>query len=206
MAEIHRLFRHGFGEGPDLVRRVREGDLDHAAAVAAQLDLLSVGLHAHHQGEDQRLWNLLDAREPACSVHVARMKVQHAQMLENLEALDAALPGWRSAPAPESAAPVLAALDGINAALGVHLGDEEKTIVPVMERTLTQAEVDWFAEHGRKATPKGQLWNQLGAILAAQPDGGGQWLHENLPAPVRVLWRWVGKRRYEKTRAALVRD
>ena len=78
---------------------------------------------------------------------------------------------------------MLAALDGINAALAVHLGDEETTIVPVMERTLTQAEVDWFGEHGRKATPKGQLWNQLGAILAAQPDGGDQWMRKNLPGP-----------------------
>jgi len=67
------------------------------------------------------------------------------------------------------------ALDGINAALAVHLGDEETTIVPVMETTLTQAEVDWFGEHGRKATPQGQLWNQLGSILAAQPDGGARW-------------------------------
>ena len=107
--------------------------------------------------------------------------------------------------AAATAAPVLRALEGINAALAVHLGDEETTIVPVMETTLTQAEVDWFGEHGRKATPKGS-WNQLGAILAAQPDGGEEWMHKHLPAPVRVLWRWVGKPRYEKHRAALRAD
>ncbi|MGC5170639.1 hemerythrin domain-containing protein [Microbacterium sp. DT81.1] len=203
MADIHRLFRQGFAEGPDLVRGVRNGDLEHAGAVAGQLDLLSVGLHSHHEGEDERLWDILDERAPACSAHVARMKAQHAEMLVNLDALDAALPAWRAAPAAETAAPVLAALDGINEALAVHLGDEETTIVPVMETTLTQAEVDWFGEHGRKSTPKGQLWNQLGAILASQPDGGDAWMHKNLPGPVRLLWRWVGKPRYEKHRAAL---
>src|SRR5918993_4787207 len=191
MADIHRLFRAGFAEGPELVRGVRDGDVDHARVVSEQLDLLSVGLHAHHDGEDQRLWDLLDERAPACSAHVSRMKEQHAEMLVNLDALDAGLPAWRAAPTAATAGAVLAALDGINAALAVHLGDEETTIVPVMETTLTQAEVDWFGEHGRKSTPKGQLWNQLGAILAAQPDGGDQWMRKNLPGPVRVIWRWV---------------
>ena len=84
---------------------------------------------------------------------------------------------------------MLAALDGVNAALAVHLPDEETNIVPVMEYTITQDEVDWFSEHGRKAIPKGQTWQQLGEILASQPDGGDEWLHKHMPAPVRLAWR-----------------
>jgi hypothetical protein len=98
---------------------------------------------------------------------------------------------------------VRSALDGINAALAVHLPDEETNIVPVMETTLTPKEVDWFSAHGRKATPKGKTWETLGAILAAQPDGGVEWQRENLPAPLRLLWRSVGRRRYEKNRQEL---
>ena len=96
------------------------------------------------------------------------------------------------------------ALAGINEALAIHLPDEELNIVPVMETTLTQKEVDWFAEHGRKATPKGKTWVQLGAILASQPDGGDEWLHKHLPAPVRLIWRLVGKPKYEASRKALL--
>ena len=84
----------------------------------------------------------------------------------------------------------------------MHLPDEETNIVPVMETTLTQAEVDWFGDHGRKSTPKGQTWNMLGDIMAAQPDEGAEFLHE-LPPPVRVLWRWVGKGKYDRSRAVL---
>ncbi len=127
-------------------------------------------------------------------------------MLEHLTALDAALPGWRATAAAEDAVPILAALVGINVALSVHLGDEEATIVPVMETTLTQPEVEWFAEHGRKTTPKGESWNQLGAILASQPDGGDEWLHKHMPLPARLAWRWIGKRRYDAERAALTRS
>jgi len=201
MAEIHRLYQSGFGEAPDLVRGVAVGDVAHAEAVATQLDLLSVSLHAHHEGEDQRLWEPLVERSSSCSPHVERMKAHHAELLVHLTAMDAALPAWRaSAAAPEG---VLSALDGVNAALRVHLPDEEANIVPVMEKVITQPEVDWFGEHGRASTPKGQTWNMLGAILRGQPDGGAEWLKKNLPGPVRLIWRLVGAPKYAKTRAAL---
>lgn len=203
MAEIHRLFRRGFGEAPDLVRGVREGDTPHAGAVATQLETLSLGLHAHHEGEDLRLWDALDERAPSCASHVERMKAQHAEMLVHLRGLDAALPAWRDTATGTDAAPVLAALDGVNGALAVHLPDEEKNIVPVMERTITEAEVEWFSDHGRRSIPKGQTWQQLGEILAAQPDGGEEWLRKRMPAPGRVAWRLIGKRRYARHRAAL---
>ncbi len=205
MADIHRYFSAGFAEGPALVGGVRAGDTAHADTVATQLSTLSVSLHAHHEGEDERLWSTLDERAPSCRPHVERMKAQHAQMLMHLNELDAALPAWRTSASSNAAGPVLAALSGINGALAVHLPDEEGNIVPVMETTMTQPEVEWFGDHGRKATPKGQTWNTVGAILAAQPDGGGEWAKKNLPAPFRLIWRLIGKPRYEAHRAELTR-
>lgn len=203
MAEIHRMFRAGFGEGRALVTGVAEGDAAHADIVGDHLAMLSTGLHAHHEGEDTMLWHQLETRAPSCVGHVERMKAQHAEMLVHLDALDAALPQWRASGRSTDAAGVLAALDGINAALSVHLPDEEQNVVPVMETTLTQKEVDALSEHGRKATPKGKMFQQLGAILAAQPDGGVTWQRTHLPAPVRLIWRVIGKPKYEANRAAL---
>lgn len=204
MAEIHRMFRAGFGEGRDLVAGVAEGDASHAEVVGDHLHMLSVSLHAHHEFEDENLWDTLDERAPACGLHVARMKEQHAVMLVHLRELDAALPAWRRSGRATDAAAVNAALDGINGALAEHFPDEEENIVPVMETVLTQKEVDAAGTHGRKATPKGKTWQQLGAILAAQPDGGGEWQREHLPAPLRLVWRLVGRRKYEENRAELV--
>lgn len=202
MAEIHRLFTSGFGEAPALVQGVAKGDRAHAEAVAAQLNLLSVSLHAHHEGEDLRLWSTLSERSPGCALHVERMKGQHARMLQHLGDLDAALPAWRASADPVDNPPVLAALAGVNSALAEHLPDEERHIVPVMEAVMTEQEVKWFSEHGRAATPKGQTWNMLGAIMRGQPDGEA-WLRKNLPGPLRLIWRTVGARRYARTRAAL---
>jgi hypothetical protein len=131
------------------------------------------------------------------------MKDQHLEILAQVDKLDSVLPAWRSTASSVQAAPVLSALDGVNAALSVHLPDEEANIVPVMEYTITKEEIQWFSEHGRKATPRCYMWPNLGLILAAQPDGGEKFLREELPAPVRLLWRLIGKRRYALYRATL---
>ncbi|WP_353814894.1 hemerythrin domain-containing protein [Agromyces sp. SYSU T00266] len=206
MIEIHRMFRAEFAEGPTLVVRVAEADAAHADVVGDHLALISGSLHAHHEFEDEHLWDTLDERAPACAGHVERMKEQHATMLVHLRELDAALPAWRASGRAVDAAGVLAALEGVNAALAVHLPDEESNIVPVMETVLTQKEVDAAGEHGRKATPRGKTWQQLGAILAAQPDGGDAWLHEHMPVPGRLAWRFIGRRDYAANRAALTGD
>ncbi|MDR6972998.1 hemerythrin domain-containing protein [Leifsonia shinshuensis] len=203
MIDIHRLFRHSFDEAPSLVQGVRDGDTAHADAVAGHLGLISSSLHSHHEGEDAKLWPALDERAPSCAVHIERMREQHAAMLVQLNALDAAVPAWRAAPSAATAAPVLTALDGIQAALTVHLPDEEGTVVPLMEHVLTKDEVEWFAKHGRSSTPKGQTWNMLGGILDAQPDGGDAWLKKNMPGPVALVWRWRGKPSYARYRATL---
>jgi hypothetical protein len=205
MAEIHRMFRAGFGEGRMLVEAVPGGDTAQADLVGDHLDMLSVGLHAHHEGEDTMLWAPLEQRAPSCAAHVERMKQQHAALLVHLTAMDEALPTWRASARPADAEDVLAALDGINAALAAHLPDEESNIVPVMETVITQPEVEALSEHGRKATPKGKAFLQLGAILAAQPDGGAEWQRKHLPAPVRLIWRWIGRPKFEAHRRALVK-
>ena len=74
MAEIHRMFRAGFGEAPTLVAGVADGDVVHAEVVSDHLRMLSVGLHAHHEGEDAMLWDALGERAPSCSVHVQRIE------------------------------------------------------------------------------------------------------------------------------------
>lgn len=203
MAEIHRMFRAGFGEGPQLVHAVADHDAAHADIVGDYLAMLSTGLHGHHEGEDSMLWDRLESRAPSCVAHVERMKRQHAEMLLHLEELDVSLPAWRASGRATDGASVVSALDGINAALAVHLPDEEVHIVPVMETVFTPKDIDAFAEHGRKSTAKGKTFIQLGTILAAQPDGGENWQHKHLPAPVRLIWRLVGKPKYARYRSAL---
>lgn len=204
MAAIHRYYKAGFGEGAALIGGVAAGDATHATVVAAHLAGLSRSLHAHHEFEDAHIWDELSSRAPGCALHVGRMLQQHATMLTHLNELDAALPGWGVSGNRADAEPVLAALSGINAALALHLPDEETNIVPVMEEVLDQSLMEAAARHGRAATPKGETFTMLGAVLAAQPDGGDEWQRKNLPAPARLAWLVFGRRQYRRHRNVLV--
>lgn len=203
MAEIHRMFKAGFGQAGGLVTGVTEGHTRHAEVVADHLGALSAALHAHHEFEDGEFWDPLTQRAPGCALHVERMKQQHAEMLVHLQALDTALPHWRTTATEADATPILEALGGINTALAVHLPDEEESVVPTIEEVLSQREIDAASAHGRRATPKGQTFPMLGQILAAQPDGGTEWQRKHLPPPVRLVWKVFGERAYEANRRAL---
>jgi hemerythrin-like domain-containing protein len=203
MVEAHRMFQHAFDEAGDLVGGVAAGDTEHAAAVASQIDLISETLHAHHDAENERLWDILEERAPSCRVHVRRMKEQHESMLGQLADLGVAASSWKTTASPEDAARVRAGLRGMSLALAEHFPDEETTIIPTMEHVVSESEEKWFADEGRRSIPKGQMWNMLGAILATQPDGGRSWLKTHMPAPGRLAWRLVGARRYARYRAEL---
>ena len=152
-----------------------------------QLETLSIGVHAHHEGEDETALGC--PRGARSVVHRARRAHEGAARRSCSCTCRRWMPrcrrGGRRAKATD-AEPVLGGARRRQCGIAVHLPDEEANIVPVMEYTITEAEVEWFAQHGRKATPKGQTWQQLGEILASQPDGGDEWLHKHMPAPVRA--------------------
>lgn len=205
MLVIHGLLRSVYAEAPGLVKGVADGDADRAETVGKHLADIATALHNHHHAEDELLWDDLASRAPACGAHVGRMRAQHAAMGRHLEMLESALPAWRSTGAVADAAPVLAALDGVLAALGEHLGDEERTILPVAATAFTQPEWDRLGEHGRAAVPKDMMFIQLGYILDSLPEHEREkWKREFLPGPVRLLWSLLGRRQFLKHRAKLL--
>ena len=196
----------GFAEGPDLVRGVRDGDVDHARVVAGQLDLLSVGLHAHHEGEDQRLWDLLDERAPACSV--ARRADEGAAR--------------RDAREPRGARRGAAGV-----ARGAHRGERGAVLRgPRRDQRGTRRAPRRRGDHdragdGERPSPRPRSTGSAstGARRRRRASCGTSSARSSRPSrtaatggcgrtcpgPVRLVWRWVGKPRYEKHRAQLTR-
>ncbi|MFE6966462.1 hemerythrin domain-containing protein [Agromyces sp. NPDC057679] len=204
---VHRIFRWGYREMPALVRAVPAGDLERAETVGAAVELVDKALHVHHEGEDRFIWDRLERREPGCSLHVDVMKAQHARVAELLDVADALLAEWRTAPDLETGERLAAALDSVGETLGVHLGREEADIVPIVSRVFTQAEWDEIGEHARGEFPKETMPVQMGLMIDAVPAGErDEWLHENLPLPVRALWSLVMRRKYTAWQRSLFPD
>jgi hemerythrin-like domain-containing protein len=197
MLVIHGLMRSVFRDAEQLVRAADPCDAERAATLSEHVLEIADGLHRHHTGEDDLLWDQLLSKSPGCALHVGQMKRQHAAMGEALYRAEKAALGWQQWPDEPHRDAVIAALADINALLAEHLGDEERLILPTAAQVMSQREWNRLGEHGRAAIPRNRLFVQLGFILDSMPpEMAKQFLEEALPAPARVLYRLVGRRQY----------
>ena len=199
---IHGMYRKVFSDAPALVRAVVPGNSDQRTAVIRHLGDISASLHEHHHGEDDLLWDQLTSRAPACAAHVGQMKQQHAVVAALLEQLDTAVAAWDGTPQTQES--VARILDEIRSTLFAHLGQEETDIVPVAQTSMPQDLWNKLGEHGRGSVPANRRLINLGHILSSMPPAEAEaWMKATLPAPIRLLWRLVGKRQFEAEARAM---
>jgi hemerythrin-like domain-containing protein len=192
------MFRRLFNDAPRLVREVSDGDTERSKVIGDHVAEIVRGLHQHHEGEDLLLWDRLESRSPACSIHVALMRSQHASVAELLGRLDTTVPLWRRSADPEDAANVAALLEEVRTTLFVHLGQEEKLILPAASTSLSQREWDELGKHGMAGIPKNRLMINLGFILEAfSAEERSAWMKANVPGFARALYGIFGRRQYE---------
>jgi hemerythrin-like domain-containing protein len=211
---VHRIFRWLFRELPLLVREVDAGDLDRAAVVGDYATLDFFALHLHHETEDTVLWDRLTTRDPACVAHVDRMRAQHADVAAQLARIEPQLSPWVATADAGLRDAFAHDIESLRDTLLVHLGQEEDDIMPVAGAVLSQQEWDELEEHTRTALlahrrelPRDVMSLQVGLLLASVPeDERDEWFRTNVPAPVRVLYLLLMKRRYERAMRELYPD
>lgn len=206
LIQVHRIFRWLYGELPGHIRGVHEGDLARAAVVADYASMDFFALHLHHESEDLVLWDRLVERSPGCAPHVELMKAQHAEVASQLREVEPLVAPWRAQADSATRDRLAEGVERVRDTLFRHLRPEEDDIVPVAASTLTQSEWDELGEHARAGIqesrtelPRDVMALQLGLMLATVPAAERPaWAKANLPAPVRLLYSLLLKRRYER--------
>ncbi|WP_447924435.1 hypothetical protein [Georgenia muralis] len=133
------------------------------------------------------------------------MREQHARIAELLDRLDGEVAAWRGGGTAAHGERVAGTLDEIRGSLFSHLGQEED-IAPVAAVTLSQEEWDLMGQHGMAETPKDKLLMQLGAILDGLDPEERKHFLKNVPAPARLLWALLGRRKYAQAKRELYAD
>lgn len=198
MLVMHRMLRRQFGAAPQLVRDVPPGDTQRADVVGRHVSEFTDILHNHHATEDDSLFEMLEARSPACALHVAQMKAQHQAAAAVVQKLRAELPAWQETADAAAGEKVAAILEELNDVLNPHMGQEEGKILPVASTSMSQREWDAFGKHAMEIAPKDRLLIQLGyALEPFTPEERTAWMKASIPAPVRALYRVVGRRQFE---------
>ncbi|WP_109210721.1 MULTISPECIES: hemerythrin domain-containing protein [Microbacterium] len=211
---VHRIFRWLYRELPLLIRDVRPGDLERAAIVGRYAHLDFYALHMHHETEDAALWDRLTARDPACTLHVDQMRAQHAEVAAQLGIIEPQLDPWVATADPMLGDGFAADIETLRDTLRAHLHQEEEDIMPVAGAVLSQQEWDWMEEHTRatlasqrKELGKDILSLQLGLLIASVPEAErDEWMHRNIPAPIRLLYLLLMKRQYDRAMRELYPD
>jgi hemerythrin-like domain-containing protein len=197
-----------------LIREVEDGDVERAAVIGVYAKLDFFALHLHHETEDLLLWDRLTTRDPACTVHVDQMLAQHADVASQLAVIEPQLAPWVATADAGLRDAIAGDIERLSATLVGHLGQEEDDILPVAGAVLSQREWDEMEKHTRatlrehrKELPRDTLSLQLGLLLASVPEAErDEWFRTNVPAPIRLLYSLLMKRRYERAMAEIYPD
>ena len=198
MVVAHRAFRREFRLIPELVRSVRAGDTARAAVIAGHGRMVLTGLHLHHTSEDLLLWPKLLQRCPPDAALVERMEAQHERVHDAIERIGPALDRWEAEARPAVTEEVASAFDGLHAALVEHLDEEEREILPLAARHLSQREWDELGEHGVEGMRKKDLPIMFGAVAEEATPEERAALFAVVPLPVRLLLKTVFARQYRR--------
>jgi iron-sulfur cluster repair protein YtfE (RIC family) len=203
MRRIHRFFLWAYYEAPGLVRSVAAGDTARAAYVGEVLGNFDKVLHIHHEGEDLLMYPHMQDRAPACALHVGQMLEQHRQVTQRLEAIEPVRLRWMRTADAETGQELAELYEDLKAVLNVHLRREVTEVMPVVDRVLTEKEMQEAAQHGISQLDKKFLVGYLGMVLATNPPADQREMFKEIPPPVRLGYRIIGRRMYRKQYSTL---
>lgn len=155
--------------------------------VGRRLALFDRVIRAHHHGEDRVLLPMLSSREPAIREAADEAEAQHVQLDRTLDRLRLADPAAARAGVGE-----LASL------LEDHLILEETRLLPTWLAVLSPAEHERFTRRLRRATPWRDISVMVPWLLDAVPPAFRPVAETELPSHVRLAYRHVMRRRFER--------
>ncbi|MFI5034623.1 MAG: hemerythrin domain-containing protein [Acidimicrobiales bacterium] len=198
MKIVHETFRRAYEEAAQLIRANPTPSPARVTFLADHIEFGLNMLHHHHEGEDAILYPLLVERVPDHATRTEQIDHEHQVVKQSIDSALTACSKWRTAPSDESAEKLASSLDNLNSDLVPHLDNEEREIVPLAAVTVTQEEWDSLAKHGIAAIPGNKKLIAFGMILEPLNPADRAYMLSNLPPPVKVLYRVLGQRAWNR--------
>ena len=145
-------------------------------------------LHAHHTSEDEGLWPLVRARNPAAEALLDSLEAEHRLISPAATVLAAAGRRYAVTVADEPRAELADAVDALAGVLFPHLDREVEEAMPVVSASITNAE--WHAveqEYNIKPKSLAQLGMEGHWLLDGIDGEGYQVVIGTVPAVPRFI-------------------
>ena len=157
-------------------------DRRRAAAIAGYLDDLCDSIHHHHSAEDDVLWPVLE-RSAGAHVDLTELTDDHAVLEPKLGRVRAGAAALRTG--GQVSAALAADLADLRDTLHEHIGDEERTIVPLIKRYVSDA--DWNAVEAAIRKRGAKMSFEAPRVLAVATDEEMAGIRAEGGLPVAVL-------------------
>lgn len=201
---VHRFLLWAYGEAPGLVRSALPGDVARAAYVGEVLGNFDRVLLIHQEGQDLMMYPQLVERAPATASHVEQMLEHHKQIRERVQGLEPVRKRWMQTAEARDREELAKGYEDVQSALSEHLRREVTAVMPAVDRVVTEDELKAMIQHGVKQHDRKFLVTYLGMVLATNPpEDRRKIFFEELPGPVRLGYRLIGRRMYNKQYATL---
>lgn len=180
-----------FSRHLNLIAETLEGDGHVSAGAAARWTLFAKQLHIHHTAEDDALWPALRVAisSPDELAVLDAMEAEHAQLDPQLDDIETHVEARRAA---EAGAGVRQLASG----LARHMRHEENAALPLVDAYLGRAGWADFVGQIRSTQGISGAAVYLPWLLDGAPADITKQVLGVLPAPARLVYRAVWRRRY----------
>ncbi|MGE5288474.1 MAG: hemerythrin domain-containing protein [Micromonosporaceae bacterium] len=198
MLAFHDAFRRDLGHLARAASRHRV-DLQEPArrtAFRTGWELFKAQLHLHHTGEDSDLWPRMRAHlvgHPDDLALLQAMEDEHGRISPILAAIDEAF-----ADCDTGHQRLADTVDALAAELSGHLAHEERDALPLVQRSLTQAEWKAFEHDQRRRTGIRGAAQFFPWLLDGASAEQVQAVLGEFPPPLRVVYRHIWQPRYAR--------
>ena len=189
MVVVHDVFRDTFSAAPTLVGGASDDRVEMLKNVYDNVIAFLVG---HHEGEDELIYPLLLDRAPEKKELIQTVNAQHEEIHAVIDSTSAAVAAWTASDAASQAA-AAAALDGLGARLRIHLGDEEREMLPICEEHVSVEEWGALPGHVLKNYTGDKVWLILGLIRERMSQAQRDAMLQKMPPPAVEMWTGFGE-------------
>lgn len=199
MIAVHDGMRKEYASLPLRVKSSDDADVDRAAAVADHIALLGAWMQAHHDGEDELLWPLVRERAPEHEA-IFVMEAEHSELNDYVARIGAQAEAWRDDPSPSNRATLHTTLIEFEKRLLTHLGHEERELLPLLARTVSEEEYAAFGTYMRQHLTPEQGVLIIGLILDDTSTAQGERFLDGMGPEARARFEQEGRPVYREYR------
>jgi len=204
----HRAIRQDLARFSARVPTLRHaaGGTTRAIGMGEWFERLRALLEQHHQGEDSWLFPLLVERDPAWASHEAELAADHHKLDPLLASAGDRFRALARAAGPEFDArrdELASDLLELETLMSGHLEREEAATIPAMTATVTYREFMKLERASAKGVPMSTMMLILPWVMDVADEGQQAKIAGVIPWPVRMLYRFSWKKKYDRLTSSL---